>query len=232
MLRFHTQTGGATLTAQQPQNNIVRTTLEALAAVLGGTQSLHTNSFDEALALPSERAAKIALRTQQIIGYESGVAATVDPLGGSYFVEALTNEIEQGADVYLDKIQGMGGAVAAIEAGFYQDEIHEAAFKIQQGVESGDRVIVGVNRFEDPEGEAVEIQRIDEAEVTKQIERVRRLRSERDQVAVDDALRAIEDAARGADNLLPPMKEALRARATLGEVSDVLRGVFGEYRAR
>jgi methylmalonyl-CoA mutase N-terminal domain/subunit len=232
MLRFHTQTGGATLTAQQPQNNIVRTTLEALAAVLGGTQSLHTNSFDEALALPSERAAKIALRTQQIIGYESGVAATVDPLGGSYFVEALTNEIEERADAYLDKIEGMGGAVAAIEAGFYQDEIHEAAFKIQQGIESGDRVIVGVNRFEDPEGDAVEIQRIDEAEVTKQIERVRRLRSERDQVAVDVALAAVEDAARGADNLLPPMKEALRARATLGEVSDVLRGVFGEYRAR
>jgi methylmalonyl-CoA mutase N-terminal domain/subunit len=232
MLRFHTQTGGATLTAQQPQNNIVRTTLEALAAVLGGTQSLHTNSFDEALALPSEHAAKIALRTQQIIGYESGVAATVDPLGGSYFVEALTNEIEERADAYLDKIEGMGGAVAAIEAGFYQDEIHEAAFKIQQGIESGDRVIVGVNRFQDPEGDAVEIQRIDEAEVTKQIERVRRLRSERDQVAVDGGLRAVEDAARGADNLLPPMKEALRARATLGEVSDVLRGVFGEYRAR
>jgi methylmalonyl-CoA mutase N-terminal domain/subunit len=232
MLRFHTQTGGATLTAQQPQNNIVRTTLEALAAVLGGTQSLHTNSFDEALALPSERAAKIALRTQQIIGYESGVAATVDPLGGSYFVEALTNEIEERADAYLDKIEGMGGAVAAIEAGFYQDEIHEAAFKIQQGIESGDRVVVGVNRFEDPEGDAVEIQRIDEAEVTKQIERVLRLRSERDQLAVDGALRAVEDAARGADNLLPPMKEALRARATLGEVSDVLRGVFGEYRAR
>jgi methylmalonyl-CoA mutase N-terminal domain/subunit len=232
MLRFHTQTGGATLTAQQPQNNIVRTTLEALAAVLGGTQSLHTNSFDEALALPSERAAKIALRTQQIIGYESGVAATADPLGGSYFVEALTNEIEERADAYLDKIEGMGGAVAAIEAGFYQDEIHEAAFKIQQGIESGDRVIVGVNRFEDPEGDAVEIQRIDEAEVTKQIERVRRLRSERDQVAVDGALRAVEDTARGADNLLPPMKEALRVRATLGEVSDVLRAVFGEYRAR
>ncbi|MEP7032786.1 MAG: methylmalonyl-CoA mutase family protein [Actinomycetota bacterium] len=232
MLRFHTQTGGATLTAQQPQNNIVRTTLEALAAVLGGTQSLHTNSFDEALALPSERAAKIALRTQQIIGYESGVAATVDPLGGSYFVEALTNEIEERADAYLDKIEGMGGAVAAIEAGFYQDEIHEAAFKIQQGIESGDRVIVGVNRFEDPEGDAVEIQRIDETEVTKQIERIRRLRSERDQASVDRTLEAVEAAAKGTDNLLPPMKEALRARATLGEVSDVLRAVFGEYRAR
>jgi methylmalonyl-CoA mutase N-terminal domain/subunit len=232
MLRFHTQTGGATLTAQQPENNIVRTTLEGLAAVLGGTQSLHTNSFDEALALPTERAAKIALRTQQIIGYESGVAATVDPLGGSYFIEALTTEIEERSDTYLDKIEGMGGAVAAIEAGFYQDEIHEAAFKIQQGIESGDRIVVGVNRFEDPEGETVEIQRIDEAEVTKQIERIRRLRSERDQLSVDRTLGAVEAAAKGTDNLLPPMKEALRARATLGEVSDVLRGVFGEYRAR
>ena len=166
------------------------------------------------------------------LAFETDLAKTIDPLAGSYFVEALTNEIEERADAYLDKIEGMGGAVAAIEAGFYQDEIHEAAFKIQQGIESGDRVIVGVNRFEDPEGDAVEIQRIDEAEVTKQIERVRRLRSERDQVAVDVALAAVEDEARGADNLLPPMKEALRARATLGEVSDVLRGVFGEYRAR
>jgi methylmalonyl-CoA mutase N-terminal domain/subunit len=232
MMRFHTQTGGATLTAQQPENNIVRTTLEGLAAVLGGTQSLHTNSFDEALALPTERAAKIALRTQQIIGYESGVAATVDPLGGSYFIEAITAEIEERSDAYLDKIEGMGGAVAAIEAGFYQDEIHEAAFKIQQGIESGDRIVVGVNRFEDPEGDAVEIQRIDEAQMTKQIERIRRLRSERDQPAVDRTLEAVEAAATGTDNLLPAMKEALRARATLGEVSDVLRAVFGEYRAR
>jgi methylmalonyl-CoA mutase N-terminal domain/subunit len=232
MMRFHTQTGGATLTAQQPENNIVRTTLEGLAAILGGTQSLHTNSFDEALALPTERAAKIALRTQQIIGYESGVAATVDPLGGSYFIEAITTEIEERSDAYLDKIEGMGGAVAAIEAGFYQDEIHEAAFKIQQGIESGDRIVVGVNRFEDPEGDAVEIQRIDEAEMTKQIERIRQLRSERDQPSVDRTLEAVEAAATATDNLLPAMKEALRARATLGEVSDVLRAVFGEYRAR
>ena len=232
MMRFHTQTGGATLTAQQPENNIVRTTLEGLAAVLGGTQSLHTNSFDEALALPTERAAKIALRTQQIIGFESGVAATVDPLGGSYFIEATTTEIEERSDAYLDKIEGMGGAVAAIEAGFYQDEIHEAAFKIQQGIESGDRIVVGVNRFEDPEGDAVEIQRIDEAEMTKQIDRIRRLRSDRNQPSVDRTLKAVEAAAKSTDNILPPMKEALRARATLGEVSDVLRAVFGEYRAR
>jgi methylmalonyl-CoA mutase N-terminal domain/subunit len=230
MLRFHTQTGGATLTAQQPENNIVRTALEALAAVLGGTQSLHTNSYDEALALPTERAAKIALRTQQIIAYESGVPDTADPLGGSYFVEALTNEIEERAWGYLEKIDGMGGAVAAIEAGFYQDEIHEAAFRIQRGIESGERVVVGVNRFVEEEGPPPEILRVDEAEAARQVERVRRLRAERDAAAVERALAAVEEAARGSANLLPPMKEALRARATLGEVSDALRRVFGEYR--
>ncbi len=230
MLRFHTQTGGATLTAQQPENNIVRTALEALAAVLGGTQSLHTNSFDEALALPTEHAVRIALRTQQILGYESGVAGTVDPLGGSYFVEALTNEIEERANQYLDKIEGMGGAVAAIEAGFFQDEIHEAAFRIQQGIESGERIVVGVNRFEGEEERPVEIQRIAEEEVARQIERTRRLREERNGAAVRAGLAELEAAARGTANMLPPMKEALRARATLGEVADVLRGVFGEHR--
>jgi len=230
MLRFHTQTGGATLTAQQPENNIVRTALEALAAVLGGTQSLHTNSYDEALALPTERAAKIALRTQQIIAYESGVPDTADPLGGSYFVEALTGEIEERAWAYLDKIDGMGGAVAAIEAGFYQDEIHEAAFRIQRGIESGERVVVGVNRFVEEEGPPPEILRVDEAEAARQVERLRRLRAERDAAAVERALAAVEEAARGSANVLPPMKEALRARATLGEVSDALRRVFGEYR--
>ena len=232
MLRFHTQTGGATLTAQQPKNNIVRTTLEALAAVLGGTQSLHTNSFDEALALPTEHAVKIALRTQQIIAYESGVADTADPLAGSYFVESLTNEIEERAACYLKEIDGMGGAVSAIERGFYQDEIHEAAFRIQQGIETGDRVVVGVNRFEDPEENSVETQRIAEEKVAKQVERVRALRASRDDRAVRTTLAAVEEVARGTDNLLPPMKEALRARATLGEVSDVLRAVFGEYRPR
>ncbi|MGQ0668750.1 MAG: acyl-CoA mutase large subunit family protein [Actinomycetota bacterium] len=230
MLRFHTQTGGATLTAQQPENNIVRTALEALAAVLGGTQSLHTNSFDEALALPTEHAVKIALRTQQIVGYESGVTNTADPLAGSYFVESLTNEIEERANQYLDKIEGMGGAVAAIEAGFFQDEIHEAAFRIQQGVESGERVVVGVNRFEEDEDRSLETQRIDEDEVRRQLERTGKLRQERDGAAVDAALAALEAAARGTANLLPPMKDALRARATLGEVSDTLRGVFGEHR--
>jgi methylmalonyl-CoA mutase N-terminal domain/subunit len=230
MLRFHTQTGGATLTAQQPENNIVRTAIEALAAVLGGTQSLHTNSYDEALALPTEEAVKIALRTQQIIGLETGVASVVDPVGGSYYVEALTDELEQMAVAYLEKIDGMGGAVAAIEQGFYQDEIHEAAFRMQIQIETGERVVVGVNAYVEPEERPIELQRIDEAETERQIARVRELRASRDQAAVDAALAEVEAAARGTDNLLPPMREALRARATLGEVSDVLRGVFGEYR--
>jgi methylmalonyl-CoA mutase N-terminal domain/subunit len=230
MLRFHTQTGGATLTAQQPENNIVRTALEALAAVLGGTQSLHTNSFDEALALPSERAAKIALRTQQVIGHETGVANVADPLGGSYHVEALTDEMEERARAYLERIDELGGAVAAIERGFYQDEIHEAAFRFQRAIEAGERVVVGVNRFQDPEERPVPIQRIDEAEVRAQVERVRRVRATRDAAAVGRALGALEETARGTGNVLVPMKEALRARATLGEVSDVLRGVFGVHR--
>jgi methylmalonyl-CoA mutase N-terminal domain/subunit len=230
MLRFHTQTGGATLTAQQPEVNIVRTALEALAAVMGGTQSLHTNSFDEALALPTEHSVKIALRTQQVIGFESGVVDSTDPLGGSYLVETLTNEIEQRAWEYIEKIDGMGGAVRAIEAGFYQDEIADAAYRITQGVESGERVVVGVNRFVEGEEEAVELQAIDEAEVRRQVDRVRELRATRDQAAVDEALGRVGETARGDGNLLHPMRDALKARATLGEVSDVLREVFGEYR--
>jgi methylmalonyl-CoA mutase N-terminal domain/subunit len=206
--------------------------VEALAAVLGGTQSLHTNSFDEALALPTEPAVKIALRTQQIIGHESGVPNTIDPLAGSYFVEALTNEIEERAGEYVDKIEGMGGPVAAIEAGFYQDEIHEAAFRIQQGVESGERVVVGVNRFQEDEEPSVQLQQIAQEELDRQVDRVRELRESRDADAVERWLDAIGDAARGTDNLLYPMKEALRARATLGEVSDALRKVFGEYHPR
>ena len=230
MLRFHTQTGGATLTAQQPENNIVRTALEALAAVFGGTQSLHTNSFDEALALPTERAAKVALRTQQVIGYESGVADAVDPLAGSYFLETLTSEIEQRAWEYLEKIDGMGGAVAAIEAGWMQDEIHESAFRVQQGIESGQRVIVGVNKFEEADEEPVELHRLDEGAIARQLERLTVLRRDRDQAAVDAALRDVVETARGTGNLLHPMREALKARATLGEVSEALRSVFGEYR--
>jgi methylmalonyl-CoA mutase N-terminal domain/subunit len=229
-LRFHTQTGGATLTAQQPENNIVRTTLEALSAVLGGTQSLHTNAFDEALALPTEESAKLALRTQQVIGYETGVPEVVDPLGGSYYVEALTDELERLAVAYIEKVDGMGGAVEAIEQGFYQDEIHEAAFRIQQAIERGERVVVGVNRFQVPEEHAHELQQIGEDEVAQQIERLRALRASRDQAAVDAALTEVGRVAGVAANLLPPMKDALRARATLGEVSDVLRDAFGEYR--
>jgi methylmalonyl-CoA mutase N-terminal domain/subunit len=230
MLRFHTQTGGATLTAQQPENNIVRTALEALAAVLGGTQSLHTNSFDEALALPTEHSARIALRTQQVIGYESGVADVADPLGGSYFVESLTDELERLATAYIEKIDGMGGAVAAIEAGFYQEEIHEAAFRIQQGVETGERVVVGVNRFDDAADRDLDLLRVSDEDTAKQIEKLAALRSSRDAGHVERALARVDSAARGTENLLPPMKDALRVRATLGEVSDVLRNVFGEYR--
>jgi methylmalonyl-CoA mutase N-terminal domain/subunit len=229
-LRFHTQTGGATLTAQQPENNIVRTTLEALSAVLGGTQSLHTNAFDEALALPTERSATIALRTQQVLGYETGVSEVADPLGGSYFVESLTDELERLANDYLDRIDGMGGAVAAIEYGFYQDEIHGAAYRMQQAIERGERVLVGVNRFQVGEAPPPELQRIGDEEVARQLERVRELRAARDQATVDRTLAALGNAAAGTDNVLFPMKEALRARATLGEVSDVLRSVFGEYR--
>jgi methylmalonyl-CoA mutase N-terminal domain/subunit len=230
VLRFHTQTGGATLTAQQPENNIVRTTLEALSAVLGGTQSLHTNAFDEALALPTESSAKLALRIQQVIGFETGVGEVVDPLGGSYYVEALTDELERLATAYIEKVDGLGGAVAAIEQGFYQDEIHEAAFRIQQAIERGGRVVVGVNRFQEDEDRQPELQRIGDDEVAAQVARVRELRATRDQASVDAALRDVRAAAEGSANLLPPMREALRARATLGEVSDVLRDVFGEYR--
>jgi methylmalonyl-CoA mutase N-terminal domain/subunit len=228
-LRFHTQTGGATLTAQQPENNIVRTTLEALAAVLGGTQSLHTNAYDEALALPTERSAKIALRTQQVIGYETGITSVADPFGGSYFVESLTDELERLSSDYIEKIDGMGGAVAAIERGFVQDEIHESAFRIQQGIERGDRVVVGVNRFGAEEARLPDLQHIGEEEITRQVARLGELRASRDEAAVDAALEEVRKAASGTANLLPPMKDALRVRATLGEVSDVLRVTFGEY---
>ena len=229
LLRFHTQTGGSTLTAQQPENNIARVTLQTLAAVLGGTQSLHANGFDEALGLPTAKAARIALRTQQIVANESGAVDTVDPLAGSYFVESLTDSVEARAWEYLEKIDGMGGAVAAIEAGYMQDEIEQAAYAYAKAVDSSDKVIVGVNKFVDEEPDPVEVFPIDPALERHQVERVTRTRSERDQGAVDAALKDVEAAARGTQNLLPAMKEALRRRATLGEVSDVLRGVFGVY---
>ena len=229
LLRFHTQTGGSTLTAQQPEVNIVRVTLQALAAVLGGTQSLHTNGFDEALGLPTTNAAKIALRTQQVIGYESGVPDTVDPLAGSYFVEELTDQVEKGAWHYLERIDAMGGAVAAIESRFMQGEIEMAAYAFAKAVDDGEKVVVGVNRFTDDAPESTEVFPIDPAQQRAQIERTRRVRAERDQAAVDAALADVAAAARGTQNLLVPMREALHRMATLGEVSDVLRQEFGVY---
>jgi methylmalonyl-CoA mutase N-terminal domain/subunit len=229
MLRFHTQTAGSTLTAQQPENNIVRTALQALAAVLGGTQSLHTNSFDEALALPTEQSARIALRTQQIIGYESGVPQTIDPLAGSYYVETLTNEIEKRANDYLDKIDAMGGMLKAIERGYVQQEIQNSAYEYQRAVDRGQAVVVGVNRFQLEEEKAIPIQRIDEALESQQVERVRALRARRDLLPWKGALKAVEDAARSGENLLPLILGAVEATATVGEISDAMRRVFGEY---
>ncbi|HVF73707.1 MAG TPA: methylmalonyl-CoA mutase family protein [Acidimicrobiales bacterium] len=229
LLRFHTQTGGSTLTAQQPENNIMRVTIQALAAVLGGTQSLHTNGFDEAIGLPTARAARVALRTQQVIASESGVVDTADPLAGSYFVESLTDAIEEGAWAYLDKIDGMGGAVSAIEQGFMQDEIEAAAYEHAKAVDAGEKVIVGVNKYTEGEVEPAEVFPIDPAMQQQQADRVRRLKAERDQDAVRHALDDVAAAARGTQNLLVPMKEALRVKATLGEVSDVLRAEFGVF---
>ncbi len=229
LLRFHTQTGGSTLTAQQPEDNIVRVTLQALAAVLGGTQSLHTNGFDEALGLPTEHAAKLALRTQQVIGFESGVTETVDPLAGSYFLETLTNEVETAALGYIDRIDKLGGAVAAIEAGFMQDEIEQAAYEHAKAVESGTKVLVGVNRFVEDDTRQQEVFPIDPSLQRDQIERLRALRRSRDESAVQAAIEDLRAAARGTQNLLFPMREALRRRATLGEVSDALREEFGQY---
>ncbi len=229
LLRFHTQTAGSMLTAQQPHNNIVRVGLQALAAVLGGTQSLHTNGFDEALGLPTEQAAKIALRTQQIIAFESGVTATADPLAGSYFVESLTDEVEAGAWEYIEKIDAMGGAVAAIEAGYMQDEIERAAYEWATKVDAEEKVIVGVNTYADPEEGEPEVFPIDPELERRQADRVRALRARRDDAAVKAALEEVRAAAHGTQNLLPPMKEALRRYATLGEVSDVLRDEFGVY---
>jgi len=230
MLRFHTQTAGSSLTAQQPENNIVRTALQALSAVLGGTQSLHTNSFDEALALPTEQSARIALRTQQIIAYESGVANTVDPLAGSYFVESLTNEIEKRAWDYLDKIKAMGGMLKSIERGYVQQEIQNASYDFQQSVETQQQVIVGVNRFRLDAETPVPLQRIDEALEKKQVERIRALRARRDAKPWSESLNKIEDAARSGQNLMPHIIHAVESYATVGEISDTLRKVFGEYK--
>jgi methylmalonyl-CoA mutase N-terminal domain/subunit len=231
MLRFHTQTAGCSLTAQQPENNVVRVAIQALAAVLGGTQSLHTNSRDEALALPTEESVRIALRTQQIIAQEIGVAGTIDPLAGSYVIESLTGSIEEQARDYIERIDDMGGAVRAIEVGYQAKEIEEASYRYQMEVEAGDRIVVGVNAFtveeENFEGELLKV----DPELEKaQVERVRAVRSRRSQAEVDDRLRALEDAAKETDNLMPHIREAVSAYATLGEISDSLREVFGIHR--
>jgi methylmalonyl-CoA mutase N-terminal domain/subunit len=230
MRRFHTQTAGSTLTAQQPESNIVRTALQALAAVLGGTQSLHTNSYDEALALPTEQAARSALRTQQIVAYESGVPQTVDPLAGSYFLEALTNEIETRASDYLRKIEALGGMIKALERGYVQQQIQNAAYDYQQQVDREEAVVVGVNRFAVEEEKPIPIQRIDEALERKQVERLRALRARRDHDAWQASLQQIEAAARSGENLMPRILAAVEANATVGEISDTRRKVFGEYK--
>jgi methylmalonyl-CoA mutase N-terminal domain/subunit len=229
MLRFHAQTAGSSLTAQQPEVNIVRTTLQALAAVLGGAQSLHTNSMDEALGLPTESAARIALRTQQVIGYESGVPDTADPLGGSYAIEHLTNEIERLASEYIQKIDDMGGMLRAIEKGYPQREIEHAAYEYQRRVESGEQTVVGVNRFSSEEAAAVPLLRIDPDLERQQVERLKVVRARRDRQTVTEALDQVERAARSDDNLMPQIVRAVEAYVTLGEISDSLRAVFGEY---
>jgi len=229
MVRFHTQTAGCTLTAQQPKNNIVRVAFQALAAVLGGTQSLHTNSMDEALCLPSEEAVQIALRTQQLIAYESGVVDTVDPLGGAYFVESLTEQIYARAKAYLDKIDEMGGAVEAIEKGYIQREIQDSAYTYQREIEKEERIVVGLNRFQSREERPGNLLRVDPNVQKEQAESLKKLRAERDNDKVKQSLANLKTAAQGRDNLMPLILEAVRSYATLGEICDVLRNTFGEY---
>ena len=229
MLRFHTQTAGSTLTAQQPENNIVRTALQALAAVLGGTQSLHTNSYDEALALPTEAAARVALRTQQIVAYESGVPNTADPLAGSYFIERTTGELEMRAQQYLDKIEDIGGMLKAIERGYVQQEIQSAAYEFQQAVDRQEQVVVGVNRFQVKEEKPIPILRIDPELERRQVERVRAVRARRDPQKWQAAVQRVEEAARSTDNLMPHIIAAVESYATVGEIASAMRRVFGEH---
>src|SRR5687767_7468145 len=230
MLRFHTQTGGSTLTAQQPLNNISRVTVQALAAVLGGTQSLHTNGYDEALSLPTEEAARIALRTQQVVAFESGVADTVDPLGGSYFIENLTHEIESNARKLMEKIDAMGGSVSAIEQGFIQNEIAKSAFEYQRQIETKDKIIVGVNQFQVKQEVPISTLKIDDSIRALQVEKLKRLKTERDNAKVDQCLQVLNDKASSGENLMPAVIEAVENKITLGEIADELRGVFGEYK--
>jgi methylmalonyl-CoA mutase N-terminal domain/subunit len=231
MMRFHTQTAGSTLTAQQPDVNVVRVALQALAGVLGGTQSLHTNSRDEALGLPTEEAAGLALRTQQIIAHETGVTRVPDPLGGSYYIEKLTDDIERGAREYIARIDALGGTLAAIEQGYIQGEIQNAAYAYQQAVERGEKIVVGVNRFQQQEAHAPTVFRLDPELERQQVERLRELRASRDTTCVERRLEELEQAARGAENLMPRILAACEAYGTVGEISDRLRKVFGEYRA-
>jgi methylmalonyl-CoA mutase N-terminal domain/subunit len=231
-LRFHAQTGGSTLTAQQPENNVVRVAVQALSAVCGGAQSLHTNSFDEALALPSERAARIALRTQQILLHEAGTTDTADPFGGSFFIEALTSELEAGAQELIDRVEERGGAVAAIEDGFVQSEIDASAFRYQSEIEAGERVVVGVNRFAEHEAERVQLLEVDPESERRQLERTAQVRAERNTNAVGAALAEIRRTAESDANLLPPMREALRVRCTVGEICGLLRDLWGTYDAQ
>jgi len=230
MLRFHTQTGGSTLTAQQPLNNISRVTIQTLAAVLGGTQSLHTNGYDEALSLPTEEAARIALRTQQIVAYESGTPDTADPLGGSYFVEALTREVEEAAWHLIDRIDRMGGSVAAIELGFIQEEIARSAYEHQQKVETGEKIIVGVNKFMTAESGSIPVFRVDDSIRQVQIEKLAALRNRRDPAKVDSLLQDLNDKAASGENIMPAVVAAVEHSCTLGEIADTLREVFGEYK--
>ena len=232
-LRFHAQTGGSTLTAQQPENNVVRVAVQALSAVCGGAQSIHTNAFDEALALPTERSARTALRTQQILAHEAGGTDTADPLGGAYFIETLTRELEERAWELIERVDELGGAVEAIEQGFVQHEIEDAAFEYERDVEAGAKVVVGVNRFTEGEDQdEIELHRLDPEAERRQVERTQRLRAGRDQAAADEALRRVRESARGEVNLLYPMRDALAARCTIGEVCGVLREEFGEHDAQ
>jgi methylmalonyl-CoA mutase N-terminal domain/subunit len=231
-LRFHAQTGGSTLTAQQPENNVVRVAVQALSAVCGGAQSIHTNGFDEALALPSERSARIALRTQQLLAHEAGGTDTADPLGGAYFIEALTGELESRAWELIERVDELGGAVAAVEQGFVQDEIEQAAFRYQQEVEGGERVIVGVNRFEEADEEPIELHRLDPEAERRQLERTARVRTERNPEEAERALAEVRRVATEEGNLLVPMREALRARCTVGEICEALREEWGMYDAQ
>jgi methylmalonyl-CoA mutase, N-terminal domain len=231
-LRFHAQTGGSTLTAQQPENNIARVTVQALSAICGGAQSIHTNGFDEALALPTENSVRIALRTQQVLAHEAGGTDTADPLGGAYFIEELTNELERRARELIERVDELGGAVAAVEQGFVQREIEQAAFAYTQQVEAGEKVIVGVNKYAEPESEEIELYRLDPEAERRQLERTARVRSERNAEEAATSLERVRETAQGEANLLPPMREALRARCTVGEICNVLREEFGMYDAQ